>query len=489
MTKNYSIPPIDQIEAELCRRSFYYFVQYFWDTIINEDPVWNWHIKEICDELQEIGIRVKNREPKLYDLIINVPPGSSKSTIATEMYPAWCWAIDPTQRFLCGSYTDAISNDLAEKCRTIIQSDKYRKLFPEIALTTSNITHLQNSKRGERYTTSTGGSATGLHAHQIIIDDPLNPKKAASDTERENANKWISGTLSTRKVNKEITPTILIMQRLHEQDPTGYLLDRWKRVKHICLPAEISDLVKPEEYKNNYTDGLLDPKRLSALILEESKSDLGSYAYAGQFDQNPAPAEGGIFKKDWFSKISLADYENIKKHISKDVLVDGAYTDKTENDPCGFMASGVYRADGRLYIERAVCKHLEFPEFTRYTVQFTQEAGFSKIRGKVKIEPKASGISAVQSLRKNTTLPVMNYTFPKNGKVSMNDSKVTRAHAASPFVESGRVVLVEGNWNQEFLDQCGAFPNAAHDEYVDLLVMAVVDAYLRPSAPELHYHN
>ena len=487
MSKEYTIPQLDQIEAELCRRSFYYFVQYFWDTIINEAPVWNWHIKYLCDELQKAGENVKARRKKEHDYIINVPPGSSKSTIASEMFPAWAWTIDPTFRFLCGSYTDAISNDLAEKARTIILSDKYRKLFPEISLTASNITHLINNHRGEKYTTSTGGSATGRHAHFIIIDDPVNPKKAASDVERVTANKWMSETLSSRKVDKAVTVTMLIMQRLHQQDPTGHLLERWKKKKHICLPATTSNLVQPPELKEKYINGLLDPIRLSPEILDEAKSDLGSYAYAGQYDQNPAPAEGGIFKKDWFRTISLAEYQKIKRFIPKNIYVDGAYTDKQENDPCGFMAAGVY--NGILYIEKAVSKHLEFPEFIRYTVQFAEEVEFIKTRGKIKIEPKASGISAIQSLQRNTSLPVMKHAFPKSGKVSMNDSKVTRAHGVSAFAESGRVVIVESNWNTEFIDQLGAFPNAAHDEYVDLLVMASADAFLKSEGPQLDYHN
>ena len=132
------LPPINKVRAELYRRSFYEFVQYFWDTIIAEEPIWNWHIKYLCGELQAIGERVAKREQKLHDYyIINVPPGSSKSTIISEMYPLWCWTIDPTQRFICGSYASTPAEDISEKCYNIYTSDKFKAVYPELVEKTS----------------------------------------------------------------------------------------------------------------------------------------------------------------------------------------------------------------------------------------------------------------------------------------------------------------------------------------------------------------
>jgi hypothetical protein len=214
--------------AELCRRSFYFFVQYFWDTIIAEPLIDNWHIKYLCEELQSIGTRIKNRQVKEYDYyIINIPPGSSKSTIISEMYPLWCWAIDETQRFICGSYASTPAEDIAEKCYNIFHSEKYRKLFPHLVQNASGgKTHFKNGLKGERYTTSTGSGITGIHAHQKIIDDPMNPQIAASMVERDRANKWISETIGSRNVDANVTVTIVVMQRLHEKDTTGYLLGK-----------------------------------------------------------------------------------------------------------------------------------------------------------------------------------------------------------------------------------------------------------------------
>jgi hypothetical protein len=116
----------NKAKAELCKRNFFFFVQEFWSEIIPDDPVYNWHIEYLCDELQKIVERVARREDKLYDLVINIPPGTSKSTIATVMLPAWAWTIDSRIRNLTASYSASLSTDHAVKSRDIIKSDKYK---------------------------------------------------------------------------------------------------------------------------------------------------------------------------------------------------------------------------------------------------------------------------------------------------------------------------------------------------------------------------
>ena len=156
--------------AELCRRSFYRFLQEFWHVVIPEDPVWNWHIKYICDELQYLNSFVERREPKPYDLVINIPPGTTKSTIVTQMYNAWVWTRDPSQRFIATSYAHALALSQAIKTRDIVTSDKYKLLFPEFSLKKdqSGKGDFVNNAGGQRFTTSTGGTVTGMHGHQII---------------------------------------------------------------------------------------------------------------------------------------------------------------------------------------------------------------------------------------------------------------------------------------------------------------------------------
>ena len=468
-----------KLEAIQCKKNFFQFAKTFWDIIIPEEPVWNWHIEYLCNQLQIIAENVKDRKPKLYDLIINIPPGSTKSTIVTILYPAWCWVIDPAQRFITSSHNLDLSTEHAVKSRDVIKSDRFREYFGyiEIKSDQDNKRDYQNNSGGARVVASVGSAITGKHAHQLIIDDPLSPQKANSDIERDKANKWNDTTLSTRKVDKEITPTILVMQRLHENDLTGHILSKGKKVKHICLPAELSKLVKPEHLKEKYVDGLLDPIRLSKSILEEAKKDLGSYGYANQFDQSGAPLEGGIFKRDWFDVINFETFNNIVngRNIVWNFKVDGAYTDKTENDPCGIWVSCFL--DNKIYVRTFHQGWYQQPEFIKKLKEFLPENGYT-YQSITAIEPKANGISTVQTLQRETRLNVTEYKFPKSNKISGSDSKVTRAWACSPSAESKRVVFIDGAYVNDTIEQIVNFPNASHDEAVDCMVMDIAENFI-----------
>ena len=237
--------------ADECRNNLFYFVKTFWDVIIHEDPVYNWHIPYLCEELQKLAQPVFERKPKLYDLIVNIPPSTTKSTIVTVMFPAWLWTNDPTIRVISNSYSSALSLDHATKSKDIIQSEKYMMLFPEVEIRhdKSGKQNYENTAGGFRYASSTGSTITGFHAHIIINDDPVNPKQAESDQMRKVANDHVK-TLSSRKVDKAVTPTITIMQRLHQDDVTGYLLSKKKdKIKHINLPAEDCEDVEPAELR------------------------------------------------------------------------------------------------------------------------------------------------------------------------------------------------------------------------------------------------
>jgi len=318
------------VEREACQNSFFEFVQSFWSVVIKEVPQYNWHIPYLCEELQKLSVSIVNRDKKPYDLIINIPPGTTKSTIVTIMFPAWLWTQDPTLRIITNSYSAELSTEHAVKSRDIIQSDKYKSLFPEVVIRRdkSGKENYENTATGARYTTSTGGTITGKHAHVIINDDPLNPKQAASDVQRKEANEHTK-TLSSRKVDKSKTPTITIMQRLHESDVTGYLIaKKGENIRHICLPAESNGDVRPESLRDNYINGLLDPVRLSREVLDEALVDLGSRGYAGQYGQSPVADGGNIIKNEWFQYISRADFERLRE---LEPIVFFAYRAFTDN--------------------------------------------------------------------------------------------------------------------------------------------------------------
>lgn len=482
-----TVPSLNEIEAELCRRSFYYFVQQFWSTIIAEKPVWNWHIPYLCDELQRIGMQVAlldrriegakeadlRRLTKDFDYeIINVPPGSSKSTIVSVMFPLWCWTVDPTMRFICGSYASTPAEDLADKSFKIYCSEKFAGYFPNLVKDASGgKTNFKNGLLGERYTTSTGSSITGIHAHIILLDDPMNPQIAVSETERKNANKWVAETLSTRKVDEDITATLVIMQRLHEDDTTGNLLaKKGLRINHICLPIEASKNVKPAKLLDMYVDGVFDPIRKPRSSFATIKENLGSYGYAGQMEQLPSPADGGILKKAWFPIVGI---ESLPPNLVAKFQLDTAYTDKQKNDP---SAGTAYMTDGNfVYILNSISVYKEFPELCAWIPIWVNQYHYSD-QSRIYVEPKASGKSTVQQVKQTTKLNIIEDEAP-------DKDKVTRANAASPKCEAGRVILILGSWNESFLNQVASFPNGAHDDEVDNLSAIVNRELNTPKNP------
>ena len=419
------LPSLSSIKGELCKRRFFYFVQEFWEIIIPESAVWNWHIEYICDELQEMAFRIRDRQPKLHDLIINVPPGSSKSSIVTQLFPAWCWTIDPTIRALTGSYSASLSTDHAVKSRDIIKSDKFRAYFPNIAIKQDqdNKTYYKNTHNGDRYSTSVGGTVTGFHAHLIVVDDPLNPKQAASEVELTSANQWMDVTLSTRKVDKAVTPTILVMQRLSENDCTGnWLSKKGKSIKHICLPGELSDGVRPVDLKEKYVDGLLDPIRLGRDVLNEMAITLGSYGYAGQIQQTPAPENGAIWDKNWFIVVPDSEMPSPSELEAYGTDWDLAYTADEMNAANAYVTAG--KKDGKMYVDYIDFEWLEFPELIAF-MKKQAEPHF--------IEAKASGKSAKQSLTKQG-IPAIEI------KVDGGD-KVARTKMVTPYAEAGMICV------------------------------------------------
>lgn len=452
------LPSLDSVKAALCRRSFFYFVQQFWNIIIPEKPVWNWHIKAQCDELQPILERIARREDKLSDLVVNVPPGTSKSTIYTIMAPAWIWIIDPTIRSLTSSYSASLSTDHSLKSRDIIKSGNYQKWFPNVVIKNDqdNKTHYKNEKTGERYATSVGGTVTGFHAHLIIVDDPINPAEAESEAERLTANNFVTNTLSTRKVDERITVTILVMQRLNEDDPTGKMLELNPDIKHICLPAEIDDNISPKEWSKNYIDGLLDPLRKGKKQLDLQKIILGSYGYSGQYGQRPSPKGGKIWQK-WFIEIEDNLFPSLDDMMDVGNDWDLAYTKEDTNAASAYIRTG--KIGNKMYIDGFDFAYKEFPELLTW-MQLQYPVHY--------IEAKASGKSAKQTLTA--------YGIPAIEVEVKGGDKVARARMATPFAESGLVYIRKSISDRLYNDKDQGllnFPNSKKLDVADTVAQAI----------------
>lgn len=438
----------DQLEASICQDSLYEFVKAFWDTVIPDEPRWNWHIKFLCDEMQVVMERVFRREPKLYDLIINIPPGTTKSTIASIMLTPWAWTRDMSIRSINGSYAHPLSLHLSTNSRTVIQSEKYARLFPKVKLVEESGRLLTNTERGQRIATSTGGSITGMHGHILIIDDPINPEEALSETILDTANTWIDQTLSTRKVDKEITPTILIMQRLRQNDPTGHMLETRGKgtIRHICLPAEVSDRVRPRSLRKRYVNGLLDPVRLSPLILKAALAELGQYGYAGQFEQDPMPLGLMIFRTDVVEIV-------IGAPRPASII---RYWDKAATEGAGAFTVGVKMgrfSDNRIIILDVVRGQWEASVRERIIKQTAISDGKAVVVG-VEQEPGSGGKESAQSTKRN----LLGWRVILDRPVG---DKVMRADPFAVQVNEGNVTLLRGEWNIAYLKEMQDFCSTA----------------------------
>jgi len=457
---------LSDVRASVCRDSFYDFVQQFWSESIPEEPVWNWHIEYICKEMQKVAELVFNGIPKEYDLVINVPPGSTKSTICSIMFPAWVWSRMPTARIIGGSYAKDLSMELSRRNRDVVQSELYQETFPHIQLRQDqNVkTHFVTEQGGGRLAVGVGGAVTGFHAHFLLVDDPLNPQEAVSEAELKTANTWMGETLSQRKVDKAITPTILIMQRLHQNDPTASMIERAKdaqktsidtgeqnaklQIKHICLPGEKTKDIKPMKARRFYKDGLLDPKRLSKKILNSAMAELGEYGYAGQILQNPIPRGGGMFKTD-----------RIKLDIAPTKWLDLVrFWDKAGTEDGGKYSVGV-----KLGLDRN--KHLWILDVVRgrwssevreSIIKQTAQTDTIKVIVGIEQEPGSGGKESAESTIKN----LMGFRVKKDKPSGSHSSKIQRADPFSVQVNAGNVSMVQGEWNSAFLNEMMFWPNS-----------------------------
>ena len=455
------------LEKKLCEMSFYEFFKAAWIVVEPAVPLsTNWHHKYICDTLQEECERIIRQEPKTKDIIINVPFRSTKSLIVTVMFPVWAWIKSPKLRFITSSYSATLSIELATKSRDIIFSDWFKKRWEDVfhIKKDQNLKErYENNHIGMRRATSVGGTVTGQGGDFLIVDDPLSPQMANSATERDNANEWYRTTFYSRLNQADIGVRIIIMQRVHEDDLSGFLLDRETRLnyKHICIPATNTDgNIKPKSLEKFYNKntGLFWEDRFSQKVLDDYKNALGTYGYAGQLQQTPTPLDSGMIHRDWFRIDRFRKDEAIVNFI-----IDPAYTANQKNDPSALLAYTY--TENKWQIVDCVNVRKEFPELVKFIPEWVQKNGYTN-KSRIYVEPKASGKSIVQTLVRETGLNV------KEDKPPTKD-KVARVSDISASLESGRVSLLNGKWNEEFLDQLTKFPAAKHDDMVDCLVMAV----------------
>lgn len=420
------------------------------------DMLQNYHQQAICDKLEQVVIG------KIKRLIITIPPRSGKTELAVINFIAWATGLFPDSEWIHASYSKRLATNNAYNVRELMRHDTYTEIFPTVTLRTDSAAkdEFRTEQGGVVYATGSEGSITGRGAGgmgdkfqgAIIIDDPHKPGEAASDTMRENVVDWFSTTMESRK-NSPDTPIIVIMQRLHERDLAGYLLDggNGEKWEHLNIPAITEEGASFWEKQFPIED-----------LRRMEKAN--SYRFAGQYMQLPAPAGGGIFKEAWFNY-----YQALPEFNQRIIYGDTAQKTKEENDFTVFQCWGKTQ-QGQMYLIDQVRGKWEAPELIQKARHFWDKHKADNNPGKLrsfKIEDKVSGTGLIQTLKRHG-IPVI--------PIKRNIDKVTRAYDAAPMIESGNVYF-PGNapWVQEFVNELKMFPMAAHDDQVDPMMDAIND--------------
>lgn len=351
---------VNQVLAE---KDFAQFVHQAWDIVEPGRPlIWGWHLQAKCDHLQavynftvpeDIDPEAK-RSQGVQRLIINEPPRCSKSLFASVFFPAWVWTRWPGARFLCITYADDLAQRDSLKTRMLVESEWYQSRWPHIRLSDDQRSKARYNiaeSGGFRVSTTILGMATGEGGDFRIIDDPHNVKKSLSDVERKQANTFYDLTLPTRVVDPERSSTIIVMQRLHEDDLTGHALSGENKFDHLCLPMEFESQAGNRsftslEFMDPRTEEgeLLHEARWPRKAVEELKNDLrlelGDFGVNSQLQQRPTPLGGGMFQTE--NLIPVAQWPHID---DLDRIV--RYWDKAGTEGSGAYTAGALMAKHR----------------------------------------------------------------------------------------------------------------------------------------------
>ena len=444
--------------GDLCRLDYFQFVKTFWPYVSTEKLQINWHIPYLCKEIQYHSERVFNGLPKENDLVVNISPGTSKSTIFTTLFLPWAWTRMPGFRYIGTSFAEDLAFELTVKSRRVVLSPLYQKLFPEIELRDdlNNKSLWSNTLGGDRYAAGTGGNITGRHAHCIGIDDPLDPKGGRSKAKIEEAAKYIKETLPSRKVSKEISWTYMVMQRIAVGDPTAIFLENFPGVKLICLPGEETDNIHPPELREHYVDGLFDPVRLSRRVLLSLKAELGEYGYCGQILQQPIPVGGGAIKTDRI-QLHMAPppdkaFRKIVRFWDKAALADSG--DWTVGAKLGILP------DGTIWI-LGITRGQWSTDTREDMIKVTGHLDGKHVKIGMEQEPGSSGIDAVKESIKR--LHGFNVTAVKS-----TGNKLLRMDTFATQINVGNVhTALSGKILEDYLKELRYFPDGSNDDQCD----------------------
>ena len=441
-------------------RLFDFFVQ-AWRTMEARFPLYpNWHLGLMAEHLEAVY------EGQIEKLVINIPTRYLKTKMCCIAFPAWVWQKDPKKKFITWSYAKDIATGISWERRQLIESKWYQTYWSDrvkMADDQNQKTRYANQAKGSMFATSTGASMTGEGCDIMVIDDPVNPKEASNDIMRQNCNEFWSGTASSRFDDKKKKSCVLVMQRLHEKDLTGYFLENYpETVVHLKVPNEapedrIYSYPKTNRVKHYREGEILQPQREDTKELEFALRELGSYNYAAQRQQEPVPRGGGIIKESWFKywRDPLPD-----RMSQPTISVDCAFKDLEDSDYVVFQA---WASQGpRHYLLKQLRAQMSFLK-TKDSLEHWLTHLFPNYK-ECLIEDKANGPAIINVLKQD---------FARIMPISPKDSKVARLTACEPDIEAGDVFLPDPDlnpWVREVLiPEVIAFPKAANDDQVDAM--------------------
>jgi len=445
----------------------------------------NWHIDAICEHLEALTYGQIRR------LIINIPPRCMKSRLVGVAWPTWVWTFRPEAQFLYGAYKQDLSTRDAVYSRRVIQSAWYQRHWGHTFRLTSdqNLKMRYENDRGGHRIATTVGTGTGEGGHFLVLDDPHNQKDVLSDTMREGDLDWWGQTWSTRKNDPKTSVEVIVMQRLHERDLSGFILEEIGGFEHLMLPmrfepdrACVTSIGWEDPRKDD--DELLWVDRFGETEVDDDSQRLGDYGTAGQHQQRPAPAEGNIFKRHWWrfwyprgapvpapvvvrlTDGSYVQCEQMELPVAHTFWAQSWDMAFKNTKASAFVVGQVWsKLEADVYLQDQVREKLDLPETCRAVIDLTEKWPQATAKW---VEDKANGPAVMQTLQKKV---------PGMIPVNPEGDKTARGIAVSPFVQAGNVYLPHPSlypWVNELLGEATAFPNGKYKDQMDTLSQAVL---------------
>ena len=496
----------EKLEAKAYEGDLISFVRYVWPIVEPAIPfVEGWALSAIADHLQAVT------RGEIRRLLINVPPGFSKSLLTDVFWPAWEWGPQnhPSYRYVCASYSNHLTERDNMRCRNVVMNERYQRLWGNrFRISNEQFTKVKfaNDKTGWKLATSTGGIGVGERGDRFIIDDANNTMLMESEAVRYTTNMWFTEVVPDRLNNPKESAIVVIQQRLHEEDVSGVALDRDLGYTHLCIPMEYV----PHGFVNGYdADGKIRtfdtwdpeaekpvklfwkdprtvedepawPERFGPEQINEIRNAKGPYAWAGQYQQTPEVRGGSIIRRDYWTNWEEEKYPDLEYILAS---VDTAYTEKQENDASALTVWGMFRdanQNPKIIMLYAWQEKLEIHKLVQRIIDTctVDKRPITHPRfqvDKLLIEAKASGLSVSQEIRRiigfNGLFGIDLINPTKQG------DKVARAHSVLHLFSDGMIYAPIRKWSDEVINQCAVFPKGSKDDLVDSTTMAL--RYLR----------